>query len=77
MELRVRIAEAGGTEASNVDTMMSYGARELGLQLSGASCSEGFSRYSARVSGEAASVRHLITLVESAYPKADIFVEPV
>ena|SRR5690554_1929386 len=77
MELRVSIAEAGGTEATNVDRMMSYAARELGLQLSGTSCSEGWSSYSARLSGEAESVRHLITLVESAYPKADIRVEPV
>ncbi|HLR47053.1 MAG TPA: hypothetical protein VK092_07830 [Deinococcales bacterium] len=68
----VRIAAAGGTEAVNVDRMMAYAASQLGLQVSDVSCTEAWDDYRAVLSGRAETVTHLLKLVESAWPGADV-----
>lgn len=71
------VASAGGTEVCNVDRMVTYAADQLGLELSGAEVAEGWSDYRAVLSGETATLKHLLELVTSAYPAADIRVKPV
>jgi|GEM_PF-5898038 len=73
----VHIGSVDGTEVNNVDRMMSYAASQLGLTLSEAECAEGWSSYRAVLSGKHNTVRHLLTIVENAYPGADIEVKPV
>lgn len=73
----VHIGAVDGTEVCNVDRMMSYAATQLGLVLTGAVCEEDWSAYQAVLSGQHQTVRHLLTLVESAYPGAEIRIRPV
>lgn len=73
----VHIGAVDGTEVFNVDRMMSYAATQLGLVVTGAVCEEDWSAYQAVLSGQHRKVRHLMTLVESAWPGAQIEVRPV
>lgn len=73
----VHIGSVDGTEAWNVDRMMSYAAEQLGLKLSDAQCAEDWRAYRAVLSGEQTTVVHLMNLVGSAYPAAEISLKQV
>ena len=73
----VHIDSVDGTEVCNVDRMMSYAASQMGLELKDAVCEEGWSAWRAVLSGEQNTVAHLLDLVESAYPAAEIRLQPV
>ncbi len=66
------IASVHGTEAQNVDRMISYAADQLGLQLSDTYCEEDWRSYRTNLIGSSARISHLMQLVEVAYPAADI-----
>ena len=73
----VHIGSVNGTEVNNVDRMVSYAATQLGLTISNAECAEGWKTYQAVLSGEENTVEHLLNLVVSAYPAAEISLKPV
>lgn len=73
----VQIGSVQGTEVNNVDRMVSYAATQLGLVISDAECADDWKAYKAVLSGEENTVTHLLNLVESAYPAAEISLKPV
>jgi hypothetical protein len=66
------IASVDGTEAHNVDLMISYAADQLGLQLTDTVCEEDWRAYRTILEGPSAGISHLVQLVEVAYPAAEI-----
>jgi hypothetical protein len=66
------IASVDGTEAQNVDLMISYAADQLGLQLTDTVCEEDWRAYRTILEGPSAGISHLVQLVEVAYPAAEI-----
>jgi hypothetical protein len=70
------IASVSGTEAQNVDRLISYAAEQLGLLLSETVCAEDWRAYRTNLAGSSDRISHLVQLVEVAYPAADIRVIP-
>lgn len=73
----VQIGSVQGTEVNNVDRMVSYAATQLGLVISDSECAADWRAYKAVLSGKETTVAHLLNLVVSAYPAAEISLKPV
>lgn len=73
----VQIDSVEGTEVNNVDRMLSYAANQLGVVISDAQCAEDWKTWQAVLSGEQSTVNHLLNVVVSAYPAAEISLKPV